>query len=240
MVIAPVASSLTTALLMQFGGGGTSSIPGLIAQASPFSKAVLLLLMGMSVYSWGVLWDRLRLFGRVRVQDAHFLHSFRGTDNAADVKMAAMQHPVSVLAKAALAGQKASEQHTAEAVGPAARFELVQRAMDRAADEAVNQLERHVGFLATTGSVAPFIGLMGTVWGVMVSFVNIGAQGSATLVVVAPGIAEALIATIAGLAAAIPSVIGYNHCLGKLREIGHGAAQFTSEYVDRRLGARHS
>src|SRR5580765_3555535 len=69
MVIAPVASFVTTSLLLQFGGGGTSSIPGLIAQASPFSKAVLLLLMGMSVYSWGVLWDRLRLFGRVRVQD---------------------------------------------------------------------------------------------------------------------------------------------------------------------------
>jgi len=151
-----------------------------------------------------------------------------------------MQTPLSVMAKAAMAGQKASEQHTADQVGPAARFELVQRAMDRTSDEAVNNLERHVSFLATTGSVAPFIGLMGTVWGVMVSFVNIGAQGSATLVVVAPGIAEALIATIAGLAAAIPSVIGYNHCLGKLREIGHSAAQFTSEYLDRRLGARHS
>jgi len=240
MVIAPVASLMTTSFLLQIGGGGTASIPGLIAHASLFSKAVLVLLMTMSVYSWGILWDRLRLYGRVRVQDARFLQTFRGTANAADVKLAASHHPVSVLAKAALAGQKASEQHTAEAVGPAARFELVQRAMDRAADEAVNQLERHVGFLATTGSVAPFIGLMGTVWGVMVSFVSIGAQGSATLAVVAPGIAEALIATIAGLAAAIPSVIGYNHCLGKLREIGHAAAQFTSEYVDRRLGARHS
>lgn len=240
MVIAPVASILTSSLLLAIGAGGTASIPGLVANASPFSKAVLLLLLSMSVYSWGVLWDRLRLFAKVKVQDTRFLHSFRTSENASDIKMAAVQQPVSVLAKAALAGQKASEQHTAEAVGPAARFELVQRAMDRAADEAVNQLERHVGFLATTGSVAPFIGLMGTVWGVMVSFVNIGAQGSATLVVVAPGIAEALIATIAGLAAAIPSVIGYNHCLGKLREIGHRAAQFTSEYVDRRLGARHS
>ena len=99
------------------------------------------------------------------------------------------------------------------------------------------RLERHVGFLATTGSVAPFIGLMGTVWGVMAAFVNIGAQGSASLVVVAPGIAEALIATVAGLAAAIPAVVGYNHCLGRLREIGNGAAQFTSEFLDRRLGA---
>ena len=127
-----------------------------------------------------------------------------------------------------------------EHVGANEHFELVQRAMDRAADDATTQLEKRVGFLATTGSVAPFIGLMGTVWGVMVSFVNIGAQGSATLVVVAPGIAEALIATIAGLAAAIPAAIGYNHLLGKLREIGHAATQFTSEYLDRRMGARHS
>ncbi len=240
MVIASMACILLTALPMQIAGGGTASIPGLIMHASLFSKAVLLLLVGLSVYSWAVMWDRLRLYARVRAQDAQFLQGFRGLENSSDIKMAAMQHPLSVLAKSALAGQKATEQHTAEAVGPAARFELVQRAMDRASDEAVNQLEKHVSFLATTGSVAPFIGLMGTVWGVMVSFVGIGAQGSATLTVVAPGIAEALIATIAGLAAAIPSVIGYNHCLGKLREIGHGAAQFTSEYLDRRLGARHS
>ncbi len=240
MMIASVAPLFPAWLPLQAGAGAAASIPALIADASLFSKAVLLLLVGMSVYSWAVLWDRLRLFARVRVQDARFLQAFRGLDASGDVRMAAHQHPVSVLAKAAMAGHKAAEQHASEAVGSAARFELVQRAMDRAADEAVNHLERHVGFLATTGSVAPFIGLMGTVWGVMVSFVNIGAQGSATLVVVAPGIAEALIATIAGLAAAIPSVIGYNHCLGKLREIGHSAAQFTSEYVDRRLGARHS
>jgi len=221
------------------GVGPAGSIPALVAKASPFSKAVLALLVGLSVYSWAVMWDRLRLYSRVRMQDARFLQAFRGGDGK-DLRAAAMQTPLSVMAKAAMAGQKASEQHTADAVGPAARFELVQRAMDRTSDEAVNNLERHVSFLATTGSVAPFIGLMGTVWGVMVSFVNIGAQGSATLVVVAPGIAEALIATIAGLAAAIPSVIGYNHCLGKLREIGHSAAQFTSEYLDRRLGARHS
>ncbi len=240
MVIAPMSCNLLFALPLQIGGGAAGSIPALVAHASLFSKAVLLLLVGLSVYSWAVMWDRLRLYARVRAQDSQFLASFRGLENASDVKMAAMQHPLSVIAKAALAGQKASEQHSAEAIGPAARFELVQRAMDRASDEAVNHLEKHVSFLATTGSVAPFIGLMGTVWGVMVSFVGIGAQGSATLTVVAPGIAEALIATIAGLAAAIPSVIGYNHCLGKLRDIGHGAGQFTSEYMDRRLGARHS
>ena len=239
-----IASMLLTLLIAAgapaLGVGAAGSIPALVAKASPFSKAVLALLVGLSVYSWAVMWDRLRLYARVRTQDARFLQAFRGGDGKTDLRTATMQTPLSVMAKAAMAGQKASEQHTADQVGPAARFELVQRAMDRTSDEAVNNLERHVSFLATTGSVAPFIGLMGTVWGVMVSFVNIGAQGSATLVVVAPGIAEALIATIAGLAAAIPSVIGYNHCLGKLREIGHSAAQFTSEYLDRRLGARHS
>src|SRR5262249_56787452 len=97
-------------------------------------------------------------------------------------------------------------------------------------------LERHVGFLATTGSVSPFIGLMGTVWGVMTAFLNIGAQGSASLVVVAPGIAEALIATVAGLAAAIPAVVGYNHLLGKLRDFTNTTTQFATEFLDRRTG----
>lgn len=240
MVIALVASLSATLLPLQMGGAAASSIPSLIAHASLFSKAVLLILVGLSVYTWAILWDRLQVYGRVRTQDAAFLTAFRGADTASDLRLIAMQHPASVLARTALAGQRAGEQHTSEAVGAAARFELVQRAMDRASDDATSNLEKRVGFLATTGSVAPFIGLMGTVWGVMVSFVNIGAQGSASLVVVAPGIAEALIATIAGLAAAIPAAIGYNHLLGKLREIGHGAAQFTSEYLDRRLGARHS
>src|SRR5436309_6214101 len=108
--------------------------------------------------------------------------------------------------------------------------------MDRSASREAGGLECHVGFLATTGSVSPFIGLLGTVWGVMSAFLNIGAQGSASLVVVAPGIAEALIATVAGLAAAIPAVVGYNHCLGRLREMSQATTQFTTEYLDRRMG----
>lgn len=108
--------------------------------------------------------------------------------------------------------------------------------MERAAADDLARLERHVGFLATAGSVSPFIGLLGTVWGVMSSFINIGAQGSASLVVVAPGIAEALIATVGGLAAAIPAVIGYNHLLTRLRLIGNGGSAFVTEYLDRRAG----
>jgi biopolymer transport protein TolQ len=120
------------------------------------------------------------------------------------------------------------------------RYEIAERAMDRAANEETAILERHVGFLATAGSVSPFIGLMGTVWGVMSSFLNIGVQGSASLVVVAPGIAEALIATVAGLAAAIPAVVAYNHFTTRLREFANNTSAFASEYLDRRLGGRTS
>ena len=141
---------LPSLLPMQMGGAAASSIPALVAHASLFSKAVLLVLVALSVYSWAILWDRLRLYAKVRAQDEAFLIAFRGVEHVNDMKMIALQHPVSVLAQAALAGQKASDQHAGESV--TARFELVQRAMDRAADDATTQLERRVGFLATTGS----------------------------------------------------------------------------------------
>jgi len=224
-------------VILQLGAGGSASIPALVAHASPFSKGVLLLLLVLSVYGWAVIWNRMALYARVARQDAAFLAAFRRLPPAADCRLVAEQHPGSILARAALAGQKSLEQHPESQVGAASRFDLAQRAMDRAANDEVATLEKHIGFLATTGNVAPFIGLLGTVWGVMAAFVNIGAQGSASLVVVAPGIAEALIATIAGLAAAIPAVIGYNHCLGRLRDFGNGAASFASEFLDRRIGA---
>ncbi len=224
-------------MILQLGAGARATIPGLVASASPFSKAVLLVLLALSVYSWAVIWNRMRLYARVAKQDESFLTAFRRLPANGDLRLIADQHPASVLARAAVAGAKQLDQLPAGEVGPAARFELAMRAMDRAANDEVANLERHVGFLATTGNVSPFIGLMGTVWGVMAAFVNIGAQGSATLVVVAPGIAEALIATIAGLAAAIPSVIGYNHCLGRLSEFGNTAGSFTSEFLDKRVGA---
>jgi biopolymer transport protein TolQ len=224
-------------LILQLGTGARATIPGLVAQASPFSKAVLALLAVLSVYSWAVIWNRMRLYARVAKQDASFVTRFRQLPDQADFRVIAEQHPASILGRTALAGYKTLEQLAVANVGVTARFELAQRSMDRAANDEVAALERHVGFLATTGNVAPFIGLMGTVWGVMAAFVNIGAQGSASLIVVAPGIAEALIATIAGLAAAIPAVIGYNHCLGRLREFGNTAGSFTSEFLDRRVGA---
>ncbi len=221
--------------------GVRASIPSLVASSSLFSKVVLLLLLVLSVYSWAVIWNRMRLYARVEKADRDFLGAFRRLAPGAECRLVCEQHPLSLLARVALAGQRWLVQHPGQAGERRnERFESAIRAMDRAANEETGTLERHVGFLATVGSVSPFIGLMGTVWGVMSAFLNIGTQGSASLVVVAPGIAEALIATVAGLAAAIPAVVSYNHLLGRLREFGNGTGRFATEFLDSRLGDARS
>ena len=223
-------------ILLQMAGM-RASIPSLVASSSLFSKVVLALLLVMSVYSWAVIANRMRLYSRVEKADRDFLGAFRKLKPGAECRLMCEQHPLSLLARVALAGQRWLDQHPASVDERRnERFESAQRAMDRAANEETGVLERHVGFLATVGSVSPFIGLMGTVWGVMAAFLNIGSQGSASLVVVAPGIAEALIATVAGLFAAIPAVVSYNHLLGRLREFGNGTGRFANEFLDQRFG----
>jgi biopolymer transport protein TolQ len=223
--------------ILQFGGGARASIWALVLQSGPFAKVVLVILLIMSVVCWGIIWDRARLYGRVEKSDRVFLAAFRRLARTADFRLVCEQHPNSLLARVAMVGQRALDQHPADTSHSSAlHYEIAQRAMDRSASEETARLERHLGFLATTGSVSPFIGLMGTVWGVMTAFLNIGAQGSASLVVVAPGIAEALIATVAGLAAAIPAVVGYNHLLGRLRDLTNATSQFANEFLDQRMG----
>jgi biopolymer transport protein TolQ len=223
-------------MILQVGGGLRASVPALIANSSLFAKAILLILVVMSVYSWAVIWNRWRLFSKVMKADGVFIAAFRRLAPTADCRLVCEQHPDSVVARVALVGQRTLDQHPAgEGMPWSARYDLAQRAMERKAGDESGRLEKNLGFLATTGSVSPFIGLMGTVWGVMMSFLSIGAQGSASLVVVAPGIAEALIATVAGLAAAIPAVVGYNHFLQRLREFGDTTSAFATEFLDRRM-----
>jgi biopolymer transport protein TolQ len=231
-----VTSVLIGMTVLQLGTNVRASVPALIAQASPFAKVVLVVLLVMSVYSWAIIWNRVRLFQRVRRADAIFLQLFRKRGAAPGTVAWGDLHPQSILAKVAAAGQRAAER---PAPAPAGVGSLVhvQHAMERVGADEISQLEKHVGFLATTGSVAPFIGLMGTVWGVMAAFLGIGAQGSATLVVVAPGIAEALIATVAGLGAAIPAVVAYNYLVGRLREFNSTTAAFVTEFLDRHADA---
>jgi biopolymer transport protein TolQ len=218
------------AFVLQASVGIRASVPALVASSGLFAKLILLILLGISVYTWAIIVERLRLYLRVQRADRGYLAEFRvrGKDPGLE------RHPASLLGHLAKVGAGALAQ-TPGAVGEGApsRYERAHRAMERAAGDELARLERHVGFLATAGSVSPFIGLMGTVWGVMTAFLSIGAQGSASLVVVAPGIAEALITTVAGLAAAIPAVIGYNHLLVRLRGIGNDATTFVTEFLDR-------
>jgi biopolymer transport protein TolQ len=222
------------AFILQASVGVRASVPALVASSGLFAKFILLLLLVISVYTWAIIIERLRLYMRVQREDRAFLATFRAAP-ASDLPAA--DRSLSCLALLARTGERALAP-PAQVSGSASvtRYELAQRAMERAAGDELARLERHVGFLATAGSVSPFIGLMGTVWGVMSAFLSIGAQGSASLVVVAPGIAEALITTVAGLAAAIPAVVGYNHLLGRLRAIQTVSSAFVTEYLDRRAG----
>ena len=223
------------ATLLQVGGGVGVSVPGLILHATFFSKIILLLLLGISVYSWAVIWMRSRLFAAAERADRTFLEGFRRMEPGAEFRLLAEQAGAGTLGRTALAGDRVLRDPRTASLSAPEKLDLARRAMDRAASEETARLEHQVGFLATTGSVSPFLGLLGTVWGVMSSFLSIGGQGSASLAVVAPGIAEALIATVAGLATAIPAVVAYNHFLGRIREIANVQAQFTSEFLDRRV-----
>jgi biopolymer transport protein TolQ len=219
--------------ILQAGVGLRASVPALVASSGLFAKFILLLLLGISVYTWAIIVERLRLYLRVQKEDREFLVAFRssrGGDSLAE------RQRESLLGRLARVGERALAEPAGPEATAASRYERAQRAMERAAGDELARLEHHVGFLATAGSVSPFVGLMGTVWGVMTAFLSIGAQGSASLVVVAPGIAEALITTVAGLAAAIPAVVGYNHLLTRLRVISGVSGTFVTEFLDRRTG----
>jgi biopolymer transport protein TolQ len=228
------------ALLLQGDGGavpeGTStSIVRLIAESSAVSKAVLLLLALFSVMSWSVILYKVWAFRRASRQSASFLDVFRRSNKFSEVQAVCRSLGESPLVGMFQAGytELTAQLRQTPAVGepttsgrPTIRsLPAVDRALMRASVVEMNRLERRIPFLATTASIAPFIGLFGTVWGIMASFQGIGQTGSTNLGVVAPGIAEALVATAFGLFAAIPAVYGYNH-------FTHGVKLFASEMDD--------
>ena len=194
--------------------------------AGPVAKVVLGVLLVFSIVSWALIVEKWWQFRRVRRQTLGFVKVFREARRPSVVHTAARKHrdsPLAQLYAAAyteVSGVPDVLDHMVDDGDdglPPERLDAVPRAMRRAAGLEVAQLERYLPFLATTASATPFIGLFGTVWGIMSAFHGIGTQGSASLAVVAPGISEALIATAAGLAAAIPAVMGYNYFVNRVR-----------------------
>jgi biopolymer transport protein TolQ len=222
----------------------------LILRTGPMGKLVLLILLGFSLASWAIIIHKWRLMRRIKRETQMFREIFAESDNLSVVYAATKQYHSSPLARMFAVGYAElraylhvktpargrnglSEELNEEAVHEPEPFDMgrFQRMLSLVASEETLRLERLLSFLATTGSATPFIGLFGTVWGVMNAFHGIGLRGSATLATVAPGISEALIATAAGLAAAIPAVIAYNHFVSQIRVMSTEMENFASEFA---------
>lgn len=191
----------------------------LIMNAGLVVKAVMLGLFFMSVGSWAVILLKRQLLKQATKQNEAFLQGFWGGWNISESFSRAADYPLSPVAKSFQAAIRELRKLGEEKKGPdnGLRGDVVVRALKKANTMEMANLENSVSWLATVASAAPFIGLFGTVWGIMSSFQSIGLSGNASLAVVAPGISEALIATAIGLFAAIPAAIAYNFLNGKIR-----------------------
>jgi biopolymer transport protein TolQ len=224
-------------------GGLTGGVVDLVLNAGPVAKFVLVLLALFSIVCWALIVEKWWQFRRVRRETVSFLKTFREGRRLSVLYGAAKKHRESPLAQLYLAAyQEISISGISEMTNHLLddaeegiwgdRLEAVNRAMRRTAASEVARLERYLPFLATTASAAPFIGLFGTVWGIMSAFHGIGQQGSASLAVVAPGISEALIATAAGLGAAIPAVMGYNFFVNRVKHWATEMEGFTFDLLN--------
>lgn len=220
------------------------AISDMIISAGPVGQLVMLTLLLFSVASWTIVIMKARLFKKVRLDSEDFLETFWNSANLNEAHAAAAQYQHSPQASVFMAGfaelQKINKIRNRQENNPVeekldmqlATMDNLKRAIRKAQSEMFSQMGKNLPFLATTGSATPFIGLFGTVWGIMVSFHDIGQRGSASLAVVAPGISEALVATAAGLAAAIPAVIFYNYFSNKLDLIDGEVDSFASDFLN--------
>ncbi len=229
---------IMTAVLALFSGG----IWDILLHSSFFNLLIYSVLIIMSLVSWGIMINKYRLFKEVNDQSKKFEALLNRSRQASDLLLQTRNFRLTPLAAIYAAGiEEARAIAEAKNAGanpgdPGRRleendFRTLSLILDKSVAEETIKLERYVVFLATTANAAPFLGLLGTVVGVMNSFWSIGERGSASLTVVAPGIAEALLATIVGLAAAIPAVIGYNWANNKLKYIADEAGNFSLELL---------
>lgn len=207
----------------------------LILEAGIVVQVVILILILFSVFSWAIIFFKRNTLKSAASQSRKFLIVFRRSKNLHEVNEAARRYQSSPLATLFRAGFKELSYQTKSNPEPSlasAKLESVNRALVKVSNREISRVEKMMNFLATTGSVTPFIGLFGTIWGIMDAFQRIGIVRSASLVTVAPGIAEALIATAAGLFAAVPAVIAYNHFLHKIKDLITEMEDFSLEFLN--------
>lgn len=218
-----ISLSLLGIYLLQAAGVGN-----LLANTGAVAQVVLGILLVFSIFSWSIILSKWSLLRRARAQSARFLRAFRKATRLQDVAAVSEQFKPSPLVGVF---ENAFDELRRNGPSPnAAR--TVQRAAQIGSSEELTRLERRLPWLATTGAVTPFIGLFGTVWGIIDAFQGLGSAGAATLRAVAPGISEALITTAAGLATAIPAVIAYNQFQQTIREFGARMDDFSLEFLN--------
>lgn len=214
-------------LLAVFVGG---EIVDMISNSGPVAKLVLLSLLVFSLISWAIILTKWSLLRRARTQSGRFVRAFRKAQRLQDIAAVADQFKPSPLVGVFEGGYEEYRRQAASVGG--LRLVSIQRGMQIGASEAITRLERNVPWLAITAAVTPFVGLFGTVWGIIDAFHGLGTAGAATLRAVAPGISEALITTAAGLAAAIPAVIAYNLIGASIREFAARSDDFALEVLN--------
>ncbi|UFS71821.1 protein TolQ [Geomonas sp. RF6] len=214
---------------------------GMFASTGLVVKLVLIVLIYFSVVSWGIIFYKLLQVYRANNASERFLEFFWKSKrfDAIGSQVDRFNHsPLTVLFTEGYAELRRLQETGEQKAEPniistdLGGIDNISRALRRATTSEITRLEKYLTFLATTGSTAPFIGLFGTVWGIMTAFQGIGQSGSASLAVVAPGIAEALIATAIGLVAAIPAVMGYNHFQQKIKVLISEMDSFSTEFLN--------
>ncbi|HEX9596051.1 MAG TPA: MotA/TolQ/ExbB proton channel family protein [Anaerolineales bacterium] len=207
------------------------SVLDLLVQTGPVAKVVLLLLLAFSILSWAIIYVKYKRLNQLRAQSEQFLRAFRKAQRLSDFNIAVENFPPHPLKSVFESGYREVCAQVGNPGGPVHNPAAVTRALQIASSQQLSELEQNLSWLATTGAISPFIGLFGTVWGIMDAFLGLG-SGAASLRAVGPGIAEALIATAAGLFVAIPAVIAYNQFLSKIRELGVSMDNFSLEFLN--------
>ncbi len=240
---APIHQALRQGVSTAAGG---SLLADTFLQAGPVVKLVLLLLVVLSVVCWGIIFYKYLILRRAQQNGGEFSEFFSKASSLMEVYHASKNLAPSPLLEVFEAGYRELSRLLSATGSPSSQdggdtsvaplkmggVDNVARAMQKAKSKANTHLEKYLTFLATTGSTAPFIGLFGTVWGIMTAFRSIGASGSANLATVAPGIAEALIATAMGLFAAIPAVVAYNFFIHRVRVVTKEMENFSTDLIN--------
>ncbi|MHB8302997.1 MAG: MotA/TolQ/ExbB proton channel family protein [Acidobacteriaceae bacterium] len=210
---------------------GGSALLDLAHNLGPIAIGVLVILLIASLQSWSIILGKWASFRRAGTQSKRFLRAFRKAERMQDVAAVSEQFKPSPLVQV-FEDTYAEYKHQSDGTGTIRNLKALERAAQTAASEGLSAMETRMTWLATIGNIATFIGLFGTIMGIVDAFHGLGSTGGATLRAVAPGISEALITTAAGIFVAIPAVVGYNQLTARLREVAARLDDFTRELLN--------